>query len=137
MDHDHETNQIRGLLCFTCNTALGKFLDSEKLLEAALTYLRKDHLAVEHRPKKLSDEERTERSKKRWSDCRASQLDERSAKDGRKLTTAIIKSFTEDYETGEYTYQQLADKYEVPKATVGYYIRQARKALLAVKSDGL
>ncbi|MFN2594819.1 MAG: endonuclease domain-containing protein, partial [Actinomycetota bacterium] len=39
VDHDHETEAIRGLLCFTCNNALGKFDDDPALIETAVRYL--------------------------------------------------------------------------------------------------
>lgn len=38
-DHCHTTGAKRGLLCFNCNTALGKFNDSVALLEKAIKYL--------------------------------------------------------------------------------------------------
>lgn len=41
IDHDHETGQVRGLLCKQCNMALGGFRDSIESLEAAITYLKK------------------------------------------------------------------------------------------------
>lgn len=41
MDHDHETNKIRDLLCSPCNLALGGFMDDPNLLEEAAKYLRK------------------------------------------------------------------------------------------------
>jgi len=39
IDHDHETNMTRGLLCGRCNKALGLFKDSSALLQLALHYL--------------------------------------------------------------------------------------------------
>ncbi len=43
VDHCHSTNKIRGLLCHHCNTALGKFYDSEERLLNAIEYLRKNN----------------------------------------------------------------------------------------------
>jgi|ERR1700677_1336870 len=42
IDHDHETNQVRGLLCFRCNTALHQ-LEKHGLgwADAAVAYLKK------------------------------------------------------------------------------------------------
>lgn len=40
-DHDHLTNDPRGLLCSGCNSGLGMFKDSPALLEYAAAYLRK------------------------------------------------------------------------------------------------
>lgn len=39
VDHDHETLKIRGLLCTTCNTALGLMSDDPQLLRRAADYL--------------------------------------------------------------------------------------------------
>jgi hypothetical protein len=41
IDHDHVTGKIRGLLCYECNTGLGKFKDNEILLNKASDYLKK------------------------------------------------------------------------------------------------
>lgn len=41
MDHCHESGKNRGILCFTCNAALGMFKDNPKTLQSAIRYLRR------------------------------------------------------------------------------------------------
>jgi hypothetical protein len=42
VDHDHETGKVRKLLCFNCNTVLGKMQDNPKLLRKAADYLERE-----------------------------------------------------------------------------------------------
>jgi len=46
LDHDHESGQLRGILCFRCNNALGDFDDDMSLLRTAVRYLE-SYLPVE------------------------------------------------------------------------------------------
>jgi hypothetical protein len=39
IDHNHETNEVRGLLCHNCNRGLGFLKDSAELVKKAATYL--------------------------------------------------------------------------------------------------
>lgn len=39
VDHCHTSNQIRGLLCHSCNRGIGLLQDSPEILKKALTYL--------------------------------------------------------------------------------------------------
>jgi hypothetical protein len=40
IDHCHTSGSVRGLLCHSCNTALGKFDDNISFLQGAISYLR-------------------------------------------------------------------------------------------------
>lgn len=39
VDHCHDTGAVRGLLCDTCNRALGFFRDSTETLQSAIDYI--------------------------------------------------------------------------------------------------
>jgi hypothetical protein len=40
LDHNHDTQQLRGALCRHCNTGIGFFKESPEILETAARYLR-------------------------------------------------------------------------------------------------
>lgn len=40
VDHCHTTGKVRGLLCWHCNTSIGKFKDDVLLLQRAIDYLQ-------------------------------------------------------------------------------------------------
>lgn len=45
VDHDHVTGKIRGLLCSTCNMALGLLRDSVTILRKAAAYLEQHKIS--------------------------------------------------------------------------------------------
>ena len=42
IDHNHDTGEVRGVLCNCCNRGLGLFGDNSELLKAAIGYLKEN-----------------------------------------------------------------------------------------------
>ena len=40
IDHDHNTDEVRGVLCSGCNKGLGMFKDSKLIMSKAIKYLK-------------------------------------------------------------------------------------------------
>ena len=40
IDHNHNTNIVRGLLCTKCNTGLGLFCENIAILNNSISYIR-------------------------------------------------------------------------------------------------
>lgn len=57
VDHNHETGNVRALLCNNCNTGLGLFKENEESLTSAIRYLRvfSPSSLVEHLPEEQWD----------------------------------------------------------------------------------
>lgn len=45
VDHDHESGEVRGLLCGLCNSGLGMFKDNIGAMASAITYLSRTRSA--------------------------------------------------------------------------------------------
>jgi hypothetical protein len=39
VDHDHQTSQVRALLCWNCNCGLGHFRENAEIMRAAIRYV--------------------------------------------------------------------------------------------------
>ena len=44
IDHHHESNTVRGLLCTPCNAAIGMLREDEEIMNRAIEYLRKHNV---------------------------------------------------------------------------------------------
>jgi hypothetical protein len=42
VDHDHKTGELRAILCFKCNSALGNFDDDPERMHRAARYVEGD-----------------------------------------------------------------------------------------------
>jgi hypothetical protein len=41
IDHNHETNKVRGMLCSNCNPALGLLMEDVRIMENLIAYVQK------------------------------------------------------------------------------------------------
>jgi|HubBroStandDraft_1064217.scaffolds.fasta_scaffold00305_35 hypothetical protein len=62
VDHCHDSNKVRSLLCHSCNVGLGAFKDSIELLDKAIEYLKK------HNKNQSQDDELIKENQKSFVD---------------------------------------------------------------------
>jgi predicted transcriptional regulator YheO len=43
VDHDHQTNKVRGLLCYNCNIILGKYKENIEIFKSFCNYLMENN----------------------------------------------------------------------------------------------
>ena len=124
VDHCHETDVVRGLLCFSCNTGLGKFRDSKELLQRALNYLNNPPDVV-YRATGLTPEE----LKVARLDKRKKQLPQ-DLSEVPKVTRAQLRGFTpqekdqirQEYRTENVSQTYLAERWSTHCATVSIIV---------------
>lgn len=42
VDHDHDTGEVRGLLCWSCNVGIGLFKEDTELLNKVIKYISRE-----------------------------------------------------------------------------------------------
>ena len=142
IDHDHDNTYVRGLLCFVCNTALGKFHDSIPYLQSAIDYLKRTPPNIEYRSKTLSKEElkqvRSEATKLYWSsDAGKQSLKKRTLYNSgehcasTKLSDKQVMDIIKRYKAGGITQYELAIEYKVTQALITRIMTgKARQSIL-------
>lgn len=129
VDHDHVTDQIRGLLCFECNTGIGKFHDNIEWLLAAVAYLQSPYPEVTLRSRDLSPEEKRQiRSESilEWHRSEEGQevTKQRSAKfsgennAAARLTDEQVIEIIHRYQAGGISQQALAAEYGISQTNI-------------------
>lgn len=128
VDHDHETGAVRGILCFVCNTALGKFRDSVEILQAAIAYLTRPLPVVETRPRGLTPEERraARSSARRGQGSKRTVSHSRAVRGelnpGTSLTDQNVRDIRRRYAAGGISQHQLATEYGCTQSTISLIV---------------
>lgn len=126
IDHDHETGRVRGLLCFCCNTGIGKFKDSKELMKKAIDYLD-DPPDILYRNKSLSELEVFEHYKnngKKYIDYETMNIIPVNRAMTRGFTKEEKQQIIDEYFTGEVSQSYLSIKWTTSQQTIHNIIRE-------------
>jgi hypothetical protein len=91
VDHNHNTGEVRGLLCSNCNVGIGSFHENIEVLHSAIDYILKEPISVKYITS--DDKEEYELKKKNYlSVCRKGRKapwckDRQRGKDGKFIKT--------------------------------------------------
>jgi hypothetical protein len=116
VDHDHVTSEIRGLLCFSCNTAIGKLRDNQETLAAAISYLQATPPNLPRIPQLLNPEERSEIARLRRPKGQTAARRKLHGETNRMYARLVVTDeqaveIQRRYADGRVTQQGLADEY--------------------------
>ncbi|TMR97331.1 endonuclease domain-containing protein [Nonomuraea basaltis] len=138
VDHNHQTGAVRGLLCFTCNTAIGKMRDDPALLRAAAAYLESPLPPIRGRSRKLTLDERREIRSKAAAKAHSSpkgQVHLRMRPKGEhafgaRLNDQQAQEIRARYEAGGISQRMLAEEYGCSQSHVSKIVRGVLRAVI-------